>query len=143
MRELDPSSLEALASSYRLASCIYAAAELGLPDLMVAGARDDEDLAREAGCHAPTLRRVLRMLAAEGVFTEDDDGRFGLTSFSHRLLSNVQDSARSMVLGWHALPAAYRAFGALSSAVRTGSTDRHRTTSSEVLSDESDLSLNT
>ena len=31
MRELDPSSLEALASSYRLASCIYAAAELGLP----------------------------------------------------------------------------------------------------------------
>ncbi|MFD9909222.1 methyltransferase [Streptomyces sp. NPDC059063] len=43
------------------------------------GALPVDELARRAGVHAPSLRRVLRVLATRGIFREDENGAFHLT----------------------------------------------------------------
>lgn len=40
----------------------------GKADLLAGGLRGAEDLTAAAVAHAPSLRRVLRLLASEGVF---------------------------------------------------------------------------
>src|SRR5262245_61672026 len=47
----------------RVARCVYIAAELGLADLLTDGPKGSEELAKATGTHAPSLYRVLRMLA--------------------------------------------------------------------------------
>jgi ubiquinone/menaquinone biosynthesis C-methylase UbiE len=62
----------------------------------------------------------MRALAAEGVFAEDDAGRFGSTPVSERLTAGSEDCL--MILGWRVLPAVYTAFSGLLDAVKTGDT---------------------
>ena len=78
------SAIDAVARLSELADlvipfAIRIACELGLADRLVAGPRTADDLAAEAGVHAPTLRRMLRALASRGIFTEVRPGEFGLT----------------------------------------------------------------
>src|SRR5580692_12409680 len=49
---------------------VYAAAKLGIADLLADGPARCEDLARATGTHSPSLYRVLRLLAALDVFEE-------------------------------------------------------------------------
>src|SRR5262245_46350400 len=118
--QLDPSSLPFIVQGYRLSQALYVIASLRIPDLLEAGELTAEELAGKAGAHPDRLRRVLRALAAEGVFSEDGDGRFGQTAFSRQLVGDSE--ARVMILGWRMLPETYGAFGALLHAVRTGAT---------------------
>jgi hypothetical protein len=76
---------------YRVTQALYAAAELGLADLLAGGARSADDLAAAAGAHAPSLARVLRLLASEGVFAQTDDGRFVLTPLAEPLRRDAPD----------------------------------------------------
>lgn len=119
---LDPARLAELAGAYRLSQAIYVATKLHLPDYLHDRARDAEELAQRVGAHAPTLRRLLRALASEGVFSEDDSGRFALTPFSQQLVAHAPGSRRAFLLGWIGLPATYEAFAGLLQAVRTGET---------------------
>jgi hypothetical protein len=64
---------------------IYAIAKLGIADRLSLGPRGAEELAQSAGAHAPTLRRVLRYLAAAGIFVENGDGRFALNAAAEYL----------------------------------------------------------
>ncbi len=61
------------------ARSIYAVAKLGIADLIKDGARTAEELADKTGGNAHALYRIMRTLSGEGIFHEDDDGRFALT----------------------------------------------------------------
>src|SRR5262245_65214030 len=54
------------------------AAKLSLADLLADGPRHHGELARATGTHAPSLNRVMRLLASVGVFDEQEEGRFAL-----------------------------------------------------------------
>jgi len=55
------------------------AAKLGIADLLANGPRSSGDLAELTKAHAPSLYRVLRLLAALDVFREQPSGYFALT----------------------------------------------------------------
>ena len=49
---------------------MFLAAKLSLADLLKAGPRDASDLATESQTHAPSLNRVMRLLASVGIFAD-------------------------------------------------------------------------
>src|SRR5262249_6419176 len=74
-----PVVLYQLASAHYVSRALYVAAELDIADLLADGPQSSETLAAKTDTHAPSLRRVLRLLVTAGVFAEDADGRFELT----------------------------------------------------------------
>jgi multifunctional cyclase/dehydratase/O-methyltransferase len=66
-------------------------------DLVNDGPKRVEELARATGAHPPSLHRLLRMLAGNGVFAEDSFGRFELTSPAAFLRTGVPGSLRDAV----------------------------------------------
>jgi hypothetical protein len=76
---------------------IGAVTELGVPDLLARGPRRPEELAAEAGAHPEPLRRVMRALAAYGVFDELADGRYALNEVSELLRSDLPGSMHYLV----------------------------------------------
>jgi hypothetical protein len=107
-----------MARAHRQTKMVYAAAELGLADLLAAGPRGADDLAATCGAHAPSLRRLLRALAAFGLFTEGEDGRFALTAEGERLRSDVPGSLRATAL--QSGGAIYAVWGEFLQSIRTG-----------------------
>jgi len=57
-------------------------ADLGVADALSGGARPVEELAKELDADPDTLRRLLRALASEGVFAEQEPGVFRNTAAS-------------------------------------------------------------
>ena len=105
--------------SFRVSQAIYAVTELGIADQLGDGPRAVTDLARATGAHAPSLYRVLRLLASEGVFTETLDGRFALTPPAEYLRREVPGSQRPVVR-YNASEPSWLAWGKLLHSVRTG-----------------------
>ena len=52
------------------ARAVYAAAELGIADLLANGPREVEEIARQTGTHARSLSRLMRALASCGIVEE-------------------------------------------------------------------------
>ncbi len=98
---------------------VYAAAELGIADLLADGPISSDDLALKTGTHEPSLYRVLRLLAAVGVFAEVEPRVFGLTGVGERLRSDVPVSMRSWATFLEAL-GGLRPFEHILQTVRTG-----------------------
>jgi hypothetical protein len=71
--------------------------KLSIADLLADGPRDADDLAAATDTHAPSLRRVLRLLVSMGVFAEDDAGRFALEALGELLRADVEGSMSAMV----------------------------------------------
>ncbi|MBF8190438.1 hydroxyneurosporene methyltransferase [Nonomuraea sp. K274] len=94
-------------------------AELGLADHLAHGPLDTGELAMRCGAHAPSLRRVLRELAAVGLVRPAGNDAYDLTDKGAALRSDVPDSVRSSIrmLGeegfWYAM-------GMLPATVRDG-----------------------
>jgi O-methyltransferase domain/Dimerisation domain len=66
-------------------------AGLGVPQALAAGPRSVEELARDAGADSDALHRLLRALASEGVFAEEERGVFRNTPASELLLTSGWD----------------------------------------------------
>nr|WP_246422058.1 acetylserotonin O-methyltransferase [Nocardiopsis mwathae] len=77
------------------ARLLQIAAELGLGDLLADGPRSAHDLAAATGTHPEALYRMLRVLAACGVFTETAPGSFALTAAGAPLRSDHHCSVRA------------------------------------------------
>ena len=107
-----------LLAGFQLSQALYAAAALGIADMLRAGPRDAAVLAGQAGADATSLRRVLRALASVGVFTETADGRFGLAPLGETLTSDSPASMRDLAIMW--METHYGPFGGLLGTVRTG-----------------------
>jgi hypothetical protein len=98
-----PQALFRLATGYYVSRAIWVVATLGIADLLAAGPRDVAALAAATATHAGALRRVLRLLASVGVFTEDEEGRIALTPIGDCLRAGVPGSMRAGALlfsGW-------------------------------------------
>src|SRR4030088_3229303 len=92
-----PQLLLQMLTGYWMSQAIYVAAKLGIADLVKGGPQTAAALAEATGTHAPSLYRLLRMLASSGVFAEDGEGRFGLTPLAQCLL-DVPGSPRAAAL---------------------------------------------
>jgi hypothetical protein len=70
------------------------AADLGVADALATGPRSVAELAEENGADTDTLHRILRALASDGVFAEDEPGVFRNTEASELLRSDNDDRWR-------------------------------------------------
>jgi ring-1,2-phenylacetyl-CoA epoxidase subunit PaaD len=70
--------LRRLVNSYQVSQAIHVAAILSIADLLADGPRSSDDLAEATGTNPRALYRLLRALAAFGVFHEDDNRMFSL-----------------------------------------------------------------
>jgi hypothetical protein len=103
--------------------CVYAVAKLGIADLLAQGPQSSQELATATGMHEPSLYRVLRALAALGVFEEHDARTFSLTLVGERLRTGATVGMRS----WAVLPEALggvRPFAHILETIRTGISGR-------------------
>jgi hypothetical protein len=99
---------------------VYAAAKLGLADLLAEGPQTASDLAAATGTHAPTLQRLLRALASLGVFSTlpGEEPRYAITPVGE-LLRDRPGSLRGMSL-WLSDPRHDRAWDGLFHSLATG-----------------------
>jgi hypothetical protein len=108
-----------MSMGYQTAQALYVAARLGVADSLADGVKDGDTLAQWTGTHAPSLCRLLRLLASMGVFTEDEPGRFGLTALGASLRADIPESARRRVLMF-GQPWMWHPFMELFHSVQTG-----------------------
>src|SRR6058998_226329 len=64
------------------------ACDLRIPDALVGGPRPVDEVAREVGADPDTLHRILRALASDGVFAEEEPGVFANNESSEGLLGD-------------------------------------------------------
>jgi hypothetical protein len=115
----DVDRLRGLITQYFASRALYAAAALDVAEKIAGGAKGVDELAIAVGAHAPSLYRVLRLLAASGVFREDGDGRFWNTALSELLRPGVPGSLRDLVLLFGD-ETSWRSWEGILHAVRTG-----------------------
>ncbi|SEB30816.1 16S rRNA G1207 methylase RsmC [Streptomyces misionensis] len=110
-----------MALSVAVASALQVAVRLGVADALDADEADAGELARAVGADADTLARLLRALAAHGVFEETGvgAGRFRHTGLSRLLRSDAAGGMADMVL-WAGAAWTWDAWPRLEQAVRTG-----------------------
>jgi len=111
--------LRRLANGFRVSQAIHVAARLGIADLLADGPREVSELAAATEADERSLYRLLRALAAAGVFREEENRRFSLTPLSDHLRRDAPET----LYGWAAfagLPLVWQAWGDLEHSVRTG-----------------------
>ena len=118
-QQIPPSfALFTMVTGYYVSRAIYVVAKLGIADHLSEGPRRVDDLAAATGTHAPSLKRVLRLLASVGVFTEEADSRFALTPIGACLRADVPGSMRAAALLFGGVT--QQAWGDLQRSVETG-----------------------
>jgi ubiquinone/menaquinone biosynthesis C-methylase UbiE len=95
------------------------AAELGVADVLQEGPLELKELARRTGSDPDGLYRMLRALAAVGVFELQADQRLANNELSALLRADVAGSMRANVL-WFSDVSGWRAWERLDHSVRTG-----------------------
>lgn len=86
-----------MATGHYLSRALDLAARLGVADHLKNGGGSVAELAHATATHAPSLHRVLRLLASHGILTEQEDGTFALTPIGECLRTDVPGSAAAMV----------------------------------------------
>jgi hypothetical protein len=115
----DIAKLRGIITQYFSSRALYAAAALDVAGALAGGAKNIEELARATGAHAPSLYRVLRVLASSGIFAEGDDGRISNTPMSELLRAGVPGSLRDLILLFGD-ETSWRSWEGILHAVRTG-----------------------
>jgi len=125
MSEHDPNApnpreaLLQMVNSYMISQALYVVAKLGIADLLADGPKSADEIAAVVDCHPPSVYRVLRSVAAVGVFAEGEDGRFELTPMGDLLKSDTEGSLQ----GWTVIrgePFVWRPWGEILHSVKTG-----------------------
>ena len=117
--EAPSATLRRLINGYQIAQAIHVATVLGIPELLAEGPRTPGELAAATDSNGNALRRLLRALAAIGVFQEDAADRFSLTPLGDGLRADAPDS----LAGWAAFvgrPHHWEAWGHLLDSVKSG-----------------------
>jgi hypothetical protein len=108
-----------LLTGAHIAGAIACLAQMEIPDLVQAGPKSAEELAKQIGAQPQTLYRLMRATASVGVLSEGPDGKFSETPMSAVLRSNGNPSLRAFaIIGgreWHG-----RGWSQLEYCVRTG-----------------------
>ncbi|MDT7602574.1 MAG: hypothetical protein QOF61_571 [Acidobacteriota bacterium] len=93
-----PIQMLQMIAGFWVSRAIYAAAKLGVADLVADAPKSVEELAAATEMHAPSLYRVLRALSSVGIFAEDGEGRFAQTPLSATLLTDAPGSLRWLAM---------------------------------------------
>jgi hypothetical protein len=109
-----------LISGYKTTQALYVASKLGIADHLAGGPKKVEELAKEVGANPKALNRLMRHLAALGIFSQDDSKKFGLTPLSELLRNDHPESMRYNAI--FSGEENYKAFGNMLHSVRTGET---------------------
>jgi hypothetical protein len=111
--------LIAIAAGIWKARALYAAAQLGLADLIGGGTATAQELARKTGTHQPSLVRLMRALGSFGIVTEPEPRHYRLTQLGLALRRTAPASAHAAILtlagDWQ-----WRAWEHMLHSVRTG-----------------------
>lgn len=91
----DEAAMRELIGGAMRTQAVYVVTRLGIPDLLGGSPATSASLAQRSGVDADALQRVMRYLAANGVFEERADGTFALTRAGEYLQKN---HPRSMAL---------------------------------------------
>jgi hypothetical protein len=119
MDETPGATLGRLIVGFQVSQAIHVAATLGVADLLADGPRTSDELAAATNADSGSLYRLLRALAAVGVFHEDEGRRFSLAPTGALLQSDVPGSLR----GWAmhvGRPYFQEAWSHLEHSIRTG-----------------------
>ncbi|MFK4187573.1 methyltransferase [Streptomyces sparsogenes] len=108
-----------LAMGLWVSAMMMTAVQLRLPDEIDDKPVETGELAARLDLHPEAVARLLRALAAHGVFAEPAEDRFAHTSLSRVLREDHPHSVRYQVL-WTVAPWTWRAWPHLEEAVRTG-----------------------
>jgi len=106
-----------------LHQALYAAAQLGVADHLDSGWRSAADVARELKVNEGALYRVLRLLASQGIFEENDVRCFKNNQVSKFLRADVPGSVRPLLLFWGS-DFHYPCFGKILHSIQTGESSR-------------------
>jgi hypothetical protein len=116
----DPSAeLMRLINAYQVSQALHVAAELRVADQLKDGPKSYSALAQACGAQPRSLYRLLRALAAVGVFHETPSGEFSLTPLGVCLTTDAQGS-RHGYARWIGTPGQWRAWGNLFHSVKSG-----------------------
>lgn len=107
-----------LAIAHAVARCLHVVADAGVADALGDEALPAHELARRTGLDGDALERMLRLLAAYGIFAGGRDG-YAHTPASRLLRSDDPHSLRALVR-MRGLPAIWRGFTELGGAARAG-----------------------
>ncbi|MFF3839057.1 methyltransferase [Streptomyces sp. NPDC001930] len=114
-----PMRLRELVFGAACAAAVRAAVRLGVADALHDTPMTVEDLAATVQTEPRTLRRLLRALSCQGVFTENPDGTFAHTEMSRLLREDDPHSLRYIAL-WCTEPWTWDVWPKLDEAVRSG-----------------------
>jgi hypothetical protein len=107
-------------SGYKSTQALYVAAKLGIADQLTHGPMTSDELAEKVKANPKELLRLMRHLAALGIFTQDQSRKFGLTPLAELLRDDNPESLRYGAI--FAGEENYKAFGNMLHTVRTGET---------------------
>lgn len=93
-----PLQLLSMTNGLIINQALYAAAKLGVADLLKDGVQTSSDLARKMNVNESALYRILRLLASQNVFEEKSPRRFANTELSQFLRTGVPGSVRSILI---------------------------------------------
>lgn len=111
--------IDEIINGFRLTPVLHAAAELRIADLLDPGPMTIESLAAASSANAEALGRLLRTLAANGIFALSEDGRWKNTELSLPLRESAPDSMHATARMWGSV-FAWRPYGDLTQSVRDG-----------------------
>ena len=113
------SELRRLVNGFQISQAVHVAAVLGISDLLADAPRTVEQLAEATRTHPESLGRLMRALAACGLYRLDGTGQYANTDVGDALRSDVPGSPA----GWAAFigrPYYWQAWSELLHSVRTG-----------------------
>jgi len=121
----DPAALVAdLSRAHIAARCLHVIADCGAADAIGDAGATPAEIATHTGFDADALDRMLRLLAAHGIFVRTADGRYEHTAASRLLRTDEPGSVRSYVrMG--GLPAFWDRFTELGQTAREGQGRHH------------------
>jgi hypothetical protein len=109
-----------IALGYLVSRSLHVATELGIADLLKDGPKTIAELASSTGAHRESLYRLLRTLATQGVFAEDEPGRFVTTPAAVLLQQGVMRDGVLLCGEVTGDSSWWQAVGALRHSVMTG-----------------------
>lgn len=121
-------TLQQIAGGYCVSRCLHVVADLGVADFLGSAPRTAQELAKDVGADPDALRRILRLLAAHGIFDAKGD-TFQHSPASRLLRSDHPQSMRAFARMF-GLSINWTIYGAMEHSVKTG-----QPTTEEILPD--------
>ena len=120
MNTSDPAAeLLRLINGFQISQALHVAALLAVADYLKDGPKSADALARACDAHPGSLYRLLRALAAVGVFHENDDMEFSLTPVGFCLTSDAVGTRRNWAQ-YVGGPGNWHAWGNLLHSIKSG-----------------------